>query len=78
VLYHLREVIDAAIVFVVEGEKDVETLREHGFVATTNARAVPRRHGCLSSPKRLPGAKSLSSPITISPAATGPPASLAL
>jgi putative DNA primase/helicase len=37
VLYHLREVIDAAIVFVVEGEKDVETLREHGFVATTSA-----------------------------------------
>jgi len=37
VLYHLREVLDAAIVFVVEGEKDVETLRENGFVATTNA-----------------------------------------
>jgi DNA primase len=37
VLYHLREVLDAAIVFVVEGEKDVETLREHGFVATTSA-----------------------------------------
>ncbi len=37
VLYHLREVLDAAIVFVVEGEKDVEALREHGFVATCNA-----------------------------------------
>lgn len=37
VLYHLPEVLEAAIVFVVEGEKDVETLREHGFVATTNA-----------------------------------------
>ncbi len=37
VLYHLREVLDAPIVFVVEGEKDVETLREHGFVATTSA-----------------------------------------
>jgi putative DNA primase/helicase len=37
VLYHLREVLEAPIVFVVEGEKDVETLREHGFVATTNA-----------------------------------------
>ena len=37
VLYHLPEVLEAAIVFVVEGEKDVEKLRQHGFVATTNA-----------------------------------------
>jgi putative DNA primase/helicase len=37
VLYHLREVVEAPIVFVVEGEKDVETLRSQGFVATTNA-----------------------------------------
>lgn len=37
VLYRLREVLEAPIVFVVEGEKDVETLREYGFVATTNA-----------------------------------------
>jgi 5S rRNA maturation endonuclease (ribonuclease M5) len=37
VLYHLPEVIEAPIVFVVEGEKDVETLRAAGFVATTNA-----------------------------------------
>jgi putative DNA primase/helicase len=37
VLYRLPEVIEAPIVFVVEGERDVETLREHGFVATTNA-----------------------------------------
>jgi hypothetical protein len=37
VLYHLPEVLEAPIVFVVEGEKDVETLREWGFVATTNA-----------------------------------------
>ena len=36
-LYRLPEVLDAPIVFVVEGEKDVETLRSHGFVATTNA-----------------------------------------
>ncbi len=36
VLYHLREVLEAPIVFVVEGEKDVETLRDWGFVATTN------------------------------------------
>jgi 5S rRNA maturation endonuclease (ribonuclease M5) len=37
VLYRLREVLEAPIVFVVEGEKDVEALRSHGFVATTNA-----------------------------------------
>jgi len=37
VLYHLPEVLEAPIVFVVEGERDVETLREYGFVATTNA-----------------------------------------
>jgi hypothetical protein len=39
VLYHLPEVTEAAdngkVVFVVEGEKDVKTLREWGFVATT-------------------------------------------
>lgn len=37
VLYRLPEILEAPIVFVVEGEKDVETLRRHGFVATTNA-----------------------------------------
>jgi DNA primase len=37
VLYHLREVLEAPIVFVVEGEKDCESLRAAGFVATTNA-----------------------------------------
>ncbi len=37
VLYRLREVMEAPIVFVVEGEKDVEILRSQGFIATTNA-----------------------------------------
>jgi DNA primase len=37
VLYHLLEVLENPIIFIVEGEKDVETLRQHGFVATTNA-----------------------------------------
>lgn len=37
VLYRLPELLEAPIVFVVEGEKDVETLRSHGFVATTAA-----------------------------------------
>jgi hypothetical protein len=36
VLYRLPEVLEAPIVFVVEGERDVETVRSHGFVATTN------------------------------------------
>lgn len=43
VLYRLPEVLEAPIVFVVEGEKDVETLREHGFVATTNAGGAKAR-----------------------------------
>ncbi|MBS1873871.1 MAG: hypothetical protein JSU00_11695 [Acidobacteria bacterium] len=37
VLYRLPEVLEAPIVFVVEGERDVETMRAWGFVATTNA-----------------------------------------
>ena len=37
VLYHLPEVLEAPIIFLTEGEKDAEKLREHGFVATTNA-----------------------------------------
>jgi putative DNA primase/helicase len=37
VLYHLPEVLCSPIVFIVEGERDVETLRSHGFVATTTA-----------------------------------------
>jgi putative DNA primase/helicase len=34
--YHLLELIEAAIVFLPEGEKDCDALREFGFVATTN------------------------------------------
>ena len=37
VLYHLKEVLDAERVIIVEGEKDVETLRDLGFTATTSA-----------------------------------------
>jgi putative DNA primase/helicase len=37
VLYHLREVKQAPIVFIVEGEKDTGTLRSRGFLPTTNA-----------------------------------------
>jgi DNA primase len=40
VLYRLPEVLEASIVFLVEGEKDVETLRSYGFVATTCAGGV--------------------------------------
>jgi 5S rRNA maturation endonuclease (ribonuclease M5) len=37
VLYHLSEVLESPIVFLVEGEKDVETLRAWGFCATCEA-----------------------------------------
>lgn len=37
VLYNLPEFIKAKTVFVVEGEKDCETLRAQGIVATTNS-----------------------------------------
>jgi 5S rRNA maturation endonuclease (ribonuclease M5) len=37
VLYRLPEVLNASTAFVVEGEKDVESLRYRGFVATTAA-----------------------------------------
>jgi putative DNA primase/helicase len=37
VLYRLREVVEAPIIFVAEGEKDCEALRDHGIVATTNS-----------------------------------------
>lgn len=38
--YRLRELLEAAIVFVVEGEKDAESLRDMGFCATCNARGA--------------------------------------
>jgi putative DNA primase/helicase len=37
VLYRLREVTENPIIFIPEGERDVETLREFGFVATCEA-----------------------------------------
>jgi DNA primase len=37
VLYRLAEVLESPIIFLVEGEKDCETLRSHGFVATCEA-----------------------------------------
>lgn len=37
VLYNLQKVIESPIVYVVEGEKDADTLNELGFVATTNS-----------------------------------------
>ena len=43
VLYHLPEVLENPIIFVCEGEKDCETLRSHGFVATTNAGGAKAR-----------------------------------
>ncbi len=43
VLYHLPEVLEAPILFITEGEKDVETLRDYGFAATTNAGGAKAR-----------------------------------
>lgn len=37
VLYRLQEVLKANRVYVVEGEKDADTMRTHGYVASTNA-----------------------------------------
>jgi hypothetical protein len=37
VLYRLPDVLEAPIVFVVEGERDADTLRDWGFIATTAA-----------------------------------------
>ncbi len=42
VIYRLREVVEAPIVFVAEGEMDCEALRDHGFVATTNSGGAGR------------------------------------
>jgi len=56
VLYPSTRNPRAAIIFVTEGRADAETLRSHGFVATTNA-AVPRRPGCQRSPWRWPAGK---------------------
>jgi putative DNA primase/helicase len=43
VLYHLPEVLENPIIFLCEGEKDCETMRSHGFVATTNAGGAKAR-----------------------------------
>lgn len=36
VLYRLPEVLRSPIILLAEGERDVETLRDHGFISTTN------------------------------------------
>ncbi len=38
--YNLPEVLKADMVFIPEGEKDVETLREIGLTGTTNPRGA--------------------------------------
>ena len=53
-LYRLVEVLEAPIVFIVEGEKDVETLRSHGFVATTNAGGA-NLDGCRNTRQHFAG-----------------------
>lgn len=53
-LYHLPEVVSAQEVFIVEGEKDVETLRKWGFVATTNSGGASK-DGSSKWPNELNG-----------------------
>lgn len=45
VIYNLQEVLRSEEVWVVEGEKDVETLRHFGVVATTNPNGASERIG---------------------------------
>lgn len=40
ILYRLNEVLSSDVVYIVEGEKDVESLRSLGYVATTNSGGV--------------------------------------
>lgn len=53
-LYHLPEVKTAQEVFIVEGEKDVETLRKWGLVATTNSGGASK-DGSSKWPNELNG-----------------------
>jgi putative DNA primase/helicase len=55
VLYRLPEVLEAPIIFVAEGEKDVETLRSHGFAATTNAGGADAPWLCAEHVQQLKG-----------------------
>ncbi len=60
VLYHLREVLGNPIIFLVEGERDVETLRSYGFVATceaggANAPWLPQFTEALTRPVLIEG-----------------------
>jgi len=56
VLYNLPAVTEAInadeLVYLVEGEKDVETLRQHGVVATTNAGGAEALNASLIEPLR--------------------------
>ena len=53
-LYHLPEVKTAQEVFIVEGEKDVETLRSLGFVATTNSGGASKKKKDGGTNKKWP------------------------
>ena len=69
VLYRLPELLEAPIVFVPEGEKDCESLREHGFVATTIREVLSL--GARNSTRFLVVAKSSFCPMTIRQAGNG-------
>lgn len=51
VLYHLPELLTADTIYIVEGEKDVDRLRQEGLIATTNFDGASKGK---QSPKWLP------------------------
>ena len=57
VLYRLREVLEAAIVFVVEGKKDSGVAPGSRLCGRLQTRVVPTRRGCPASRMRSAAAK---------------------
>ncbi len=52
VLFHLPEVLEAEFIIIVEGERDVESARKLGFVATCNPGGAGKWRGEYSDPLR--------------------------
>lgn len=56
-LYHLDHIADSKIIFIPEGEKDVETLEKLGFAATTNGGGASENWKNAGYAKYLKGAE---------------------
>ena len=70
VLYHLPAVLKNQIIFICEGEKDCETLRDHGFIATceaggANAKWLDSYTQALAQPVRIEGEEFLKEAIIL-------------